>query len=132
MTARSPPCPVFRFDKARLSGYCFDMGYEVKHTPEFDLWLNRLRDRRAVQAVRRRLFRLELGHFGDHKNLGGGLLELRLFLGPGYRLYCTVKNGRLILLLVGGDKDSQDRDIAYARFLMKKLEEDDGDQNDAL
>ena len=102
------------------------MEYQIEKTPEFNRWFNDLRDRLAIRAIDRRIVKLRGGHFGDHKNLGGGLLELRLFLGPGYRLYCTIKNGRLILILVGGDKDSQDRDIAYARFLMKKLEDDYG------
>ena len=98
------------------------MEYRIEKTPEFDRWQGKLRDRQAIRAIDQRLDMLAIGHFGDHKNLGGGLLELRLFLGPGYRLYCTIKKGRLILLLVGGDKDSQDRDIAYARFLMNNLE----------
>jgi len=68
-----------------------------------------------------RLTRAALGNFGDTKSVGSGVYELRLFTGPGYRIYHTIKNGAIVLLLVGGDKSSQERDISKAKELAKTL-----------
>jgi putative addiction module killer protein len=72
----------------------------------------------------RRIERLAAGNAGDQRFLGAGLYELREHTGPGYRLYFTVKGERLVLLLAGGDKSSQERDIALARAMIKILESD--------
>lgn len=80
----------------------------------FREWLQTLRDVTGRAKIRARLDRARLGNLGDHKNLGEGLYELRIDYGPGYRVYYTLEGSRLILLLVGGDKESQRRDIAKA------------------
>jgi putative addiction module killer protein len=66
-------------------------------------------------AITQRLNRATLGNFGDTKTLGDGVYEMRFFLGPGYRLYYTIRNGVIILLLLGGDKSSQEKDIHMAK-----------------
>ncbi|MDH6269165.1 putative addiction module killer protein [Rhizobium sp. SG_E_25_P2] len=77
-------------------------------------WLRDLRDLRAQAAIIRRINRLELGNFGDHKALREGVSELRIDLGPGYRLYFGRAGDTVILLLCGGDKRSQEADIDRA------------------
>ncbi|NVO00231.1 MAG: type II toxin-antitoxin system RelE/ParE family toxin [Geobacteraceae bacterium] len=80
----------------------------------FKEWLEALRDVNGRAKVRVRLDRARLGNLGDHKQLDDGVWELRIDYGPGYRLYFAKEGARLILLLVGGDKGSQKRDIAQA------------------
>jgi putative addiction module killer protein len=70
-----------------------------------------------------RLARVENGHFGDTKTLAADLFELRCFFGGGIRLYYTIRNQRVVLLLAGGDKSSQDRDIAKAKAILDALED---------
>ena len=65
---------------------------------------------------------MRLGNLGDSKSLGRGIHELRIFVGPGYRLYFALRRGALIVLLCGGDKSSQQRDIARARRLLGEVE----------
>ena len=77
-------------------------------------WLKRLRDSQAKVAVVRRVTRIELGNFGDHKFCRDGVWELRIDVGPGYRVYYAVAGSRVVLLLCGGDKRTQDADIARA------------------
>lgn len=72
----------------------------------------------------RRIERLAAGNAGDQRFLGGGLYELREHTGPGYRIYFTFRSGNLILLLAGGDKGSQERDIDVARSMIERLEND--------
>lgn len=96
----------------------------IRQTGEFRNWLDALRDRKARLRIDDRLKRLAHGHSGDTKSVGGGVFELRLQFGPGYRVYYIWQGDVLILLLNGGDKDSQTRDIAKARQLAK--EADDG------
>ncbi|MBV7434509.1 type II toxin-antitoxin system RelE/ParE family toxin [Cardiobacteriaceae bacterium TAE3-ERU3] len=100
----------------------FSMKYEITQTEIFAKWLRKLRDRQAHSIVLKRLRMIEvLGHFGDHKPISDGVSELRIRHGKGYRVYYTVQNEQVILLLVGGNKDTQDRDIKKARELMKEL-----------
>lgn len=99
------------------------MQYEIVRTPEFDRWESRLKDRQALKAIAMRLIRTEAGNLGDVKAVGGNISEMRIFVGKGYRLYFTVRNGRLIVLLCGGDKSSQPRDIEKAREILQGLEE---------
>lgn len=77
-------------------------------------WLGRLRDRQAKVAVVRRVTRIEQGNFGDHKFCREGVWELRIDAGPGYRVYYALSGRRVVLLLCGGDKRTQDPDIARA------------------
>ena len=81
----------------------------------FSEWLHELGDRAASARVRVRLARLRLGNFGDTKSLGGGLHELRIDYGPGYRVYFGRAGNRIVLLLCGGSKRTQSRDIEQAR-----------------
>jgi putative addiction module killer protein len=102
------------------------MLYEIETTAAFDGWLKKLRDRKAAFAVFSRLDRAKLGNFGDAKPVGDGICEMRIFVGPGYRLYYVIREGRIILLLCGGDKSTQERDIAKAKDMLKQLREDHG------
>ena len=80
----------------------------------FREWLEALRDINGRAKIRVRLDRARLGNLGDHKHLADGVWELRLDCGPGYRVYFAKEDNRLILLLIGGGKDTQKRDIAQA------------------
>ena len=93
---------------------------QVFQTPEFSRWLADLRDRRAQSKVFQRLDRVERGLLGDIRSVGGSVSEMRIDYGPGYRLYFTISDGKLIVLLVGGDKSSQSRDIVAARRLARE------------
>lgn len=97
---------------------------EVVQTEPFRDWLSALRDRKARLRIDDRLKRLASGSAGDTKSVGDGVQELRLHFGPGYRIYYMWRDGVLIILLNGGDKSSQARNIAKAKELAK--EADDG------
>lgn len=94
--------------------------YEIRHylTPErrdiYLEWRRRLRDTKAWIAVDRRIYRIELGNFGDHKFCRDGVWELRIDVGPGYRIYYALAGTEVILLLCAGDKRTQQADIARA------------------
>lgn len=92
--------------------------YEVTQTGLFAKWLSALRDRKAQTVIAARIDRVRAGNFGNCRALGDGLWELKIDFGPGYRLYYTIENGRLVILLAGGDKSSQERDIAAARKMI--------------
>jgi putative addiction module killer protein len=77
----------------------------------FREWLGRLKDKRARAAVDARLLRVRLGNFGDAKAIGGGVDELRIHVGPGYRVYFAKDGDKVVLLLIGGDKGTQAKDI---------------------
>ncbi|NJS14457.1 MAG: type II toxin-antitoxin system RelE/ParE family toxin [Sphingopyxis sp.] len=96
--------------------------FEIEETSVYASWIQALRDRTAQGRILLRTMRLEKGNFGDVKSLGEGLHELRMMFGPGYRVYFTRRGDRIILLLCGGDKGSQSRDIDRARQLMADLE----------
>ena len=78
-------------------------------------WFRKLRDERAKLSLAVRLRRIESGNLGDWKPVGEGVLELRIDVGAGYRAYCGRQGAMLIVLLCGGDKGSQDRDILKAK-----------------
>lgn len=96
--------------------------YDLEQTDEFGDWYAGLRDRKAAEVVAVRLTRMKAGLFGTVKTVGEGVSEAKVDFGPGYRLYYTIRNRRLIILLVGGDKSSQRRDIKLAHKLAKQLE----------
>lgn len=96
--------------------------YDVCTTPGFRKWLKGLPDRRAKALLTRRVERLAAGHTGDHRFLGASLHELRVHIGPGYRIYFTRRGVRTVVLLAGGDKSSQQADIARARAMIDRLE----------
>lgn len=81
----------------------------------FTDWLRGLRDGISRNRIRRRLARLRLGNLGDARSVGDGVQELRIHFGPGYRVYFGRENERVVILLSGGDKASQDRDIERAK-----------------
>ena len=93
----------------------------IKQTDEFARWLTGLRDFRAKQKIATRLQRLKFGHFGDVEPVGGGLSELRIHEGQGYRVYFRQNGQEIILLLCGGNKKTQQRDIRRAHEIMKEL-----------
>jgi putative addiction module killer protein len=80
----------------------------------FSIWLKGIRDTQNRRRILNRLFDLEHGHYGDVKSVGGGVYELRLFFGPGYRIYFGQENNTFVILLCAGDKDTQKQDIAKA------------------
>ncbi len=92
----------------------------------FQAWLDSLRDRTAKIAVIRRVARLELGQFGDHKALRDGINELRIDVGAGYRVYYAHVGNMMILLTCAGDKGSQSRDIDRAIRLLRDWEKRNG------
>lgn len=86
----------------------------------FSKWLNGLKDAKTRQRILARLRQLEDGHYGDVKAVGEGVSELRLFFGSGYRLYFGEDEGRIVIMLCGGDKKSQKRDITAAKTYWKE------------
>ena len=90
---------------------------EIRETPTYARWFAQLRDERAKARILVRVRRLSLGNFGDAKTVGGGVFELRMDYGPGYRIYFARRGSALVLLLTGGDKSHQRADIAKARDL---------------
>jgi putative addiction module killer protein len=95
---------------------------ENGHVP-FDEWYNSLLDKKVRAAVNVRLARIRLGNFGNCRPVGEGVHELKIDLGPGWRIYYAEYAGRLVLLLGGGDKSTQQRDISAAIKLWKQWKE---------
>ena len=95
--------------------------YTVLRSEEFDKWLTHLKDAKGKARIVARIRSAELGNLGDVKPIGEGISEMRIHYGPGYRVYFTQIGKLLILLLVGGDKDSQQRDIKIAKVLAETL-----------
>ena len=91
--------------------------FEIIQSATFADWLDALRDRQAIARINARLRRVSLGNIGDAKSVGDGVSELRIPYGPGYRLYYLREGEQLIVLLCGGDKGTQQRDITRARRL---------------
>lgn len=99
------------------------MKYEIETSNIFDRWFAGIKDITFRARIISRFDSIQLGNLGDHKSLGGGLFELRCFFGPGFRVYFTVKKENVVLLLCGGDKSGQSKDIQRARMIMATLEE---------
>ena len=96
---------------------------DVRQTEHFADWLDNLRDGVAVKAIKRRIARVQIGLFGDTKSVGDGVFELRVDHGPGYRVYFARHGDIVVLLLCGGDKKSQQRDIMRAKALAVEWKE---------
>ena len=95
---------------------------EVRQTDRFKAWLSGLRDERARARILKRLDRAGQGNLGDVAPVGGGISEMRIFYGPGYRVYFVQRGQQLIVLLCGGDKSTQGADIEEARAMAKELD----------
>ena len=96
--------------------------YLIKQTDIFLKWLKKLKDIKGKVAILRRIDRAKYGNFGDYKYLGDGVNELRVDFGPGYRVYFSIKNSEIIILLIGGDKSTQNSDIKKAKEIFRGLE----------
>ena len=95
--------------------------YKIQKTDTFDKWLRKLRDVRAKGLILARMKRAELGNLGNHKAVGKRVSEMKIDYGPGYRVYFTRVQEVIILLLVGGDKSTQTRDIKKAQKLAETI-----------
>lgn len=95
--------------------------YEVIKSATFLNWLEGLRDRNVQARIAIRIDRIEEGNFGDHRSVGGGVSEIRVNVGQGYRIYYTIRNRIAVILLCGGDKSSQRQDIRRARQMASEL-----------
>ena len=97
------------------------MTYAVTKSATFLRWLSELRDKRAKARIAIRIDRVEEGNFGDHRSVGGGVSELRIHVGKGYRVYYTIQNKVIVMLLCGGDKSTQSKDIQRAQQMASEL-----------
>ena len=97
------------------------MPYTVIVSETFRRWLRALRDRQAQARIAVRLDRVAEGNFGDHRSVGQGVSELRINVGQGYRVYYTIRDKTVVLLLCGGDKASQQQDIHRAQQMAREL-----------
>lgn len=95
---------------------------EIRQTEVFLKWRGRLRDDKARAAIASRIARLSTGLVGDAKAVGDGVMEMRIHYGPGYRIYFVRRGNEVVILLCGGDKSSQARDIEIAREMAKEVE----------
>jgi putative addiction module killer protein len=94
----------------------------IEKTAEFDKWLRKLNDLKAKAKILFRIQKLENDeHFGDCKPVGDGIQEMRVNFAKGYRVYFKEKNGKMIILLIGGDKTTQQKDINKAKEIWEKL-----------
>jgi len=94
---------------------------EIRQTNEYGRWFKKLRDRRARARILTRIRRLSLGNPGDVESVGEGVSEMKIDCGPGYRVYFTRHGEEFVILLVGGDKRTQKRDIEKAKALARGL-----------
>ncbi len=96
--------------------------YIIEKTVEFDKWLRKLKDLRAKAKILFRIQKIETDeHFGDCEPVGDGIRELKIDYAKGYRVYFKESDGKIIILLIGGDKSTQQRDIDKAKEILKRL-----------
>ena len=95
----------------------------VRKTEIFTKWFDGLKDRRAKARIQARIDRVEMGNFGDVAPVGEGISELRIFYGPGYRVYFVQQGDVVVILLSGGDKSTQPSDIRRAKEIAQQLED---------
>jgi putative addiction module killer protein len=93
---------------------------EVRQTTVFSDWLHHLKDTNAIARIVVRIRRMELGNPGDARSVGGGVMEMRIDYGPGYRAYYVHRGAEIVILLCGGDKRTQSQDVSRARALAKE------------
>ncbi len=94
---------------------------EVRQTENFSAWLRGLKDANAVARVVARMRRMEQGNSGDTRSVGKGVMEMRIAYGPGYRIYYVQRGAQIVILLCGGDKGTQRRDIKRAQMIAETL-----------
>ena len=96
--------------------------YILEKTIEFDKWLRKLKDVKAKAKILFRIQKLEIDeHFGDCEHIGNGIRELKINYAKGYRVYFKESDGKIIILLIGGDKSTQQRDIEKAKQILKRI-----------
>lgn len=100
--------------------------FSLEETLDFAKWLAALRDRKAKAMIADRIKRAGNGNFGTVRSVQGGVFEMKIDQGPGYRVYYFQRGKQLVILLCGGDKRTQDADIAYAKRLKAEIEKRDG------
>ncbi|MCK9197292.1 MAG: type II toxin-antitoxin system RelE/ParE family toxin [Syntrophales bacterium] len=96
---------------------------EIRQTETYRKWFDSLKDRSARMRIDIRIRRISLGNYGDVKPVGEGVFEIRIDYGPGYRIYYLRKKNTVIILLLGGDKSTQSKDIQKAHELAQRVEE---------
>ena len=111
------------FDKLYSIGYNINM-ITVRETENFKKWIRALKDRIAQSVITARIRRISAGNFGDSRPVGDGVSELRIDYGPGFRVYFTQRGQEIIILLCGGDKSTQNRDIETAKRIAQNIEEE--------
>lgn len=102
--------------------------FSLEETLDFAKWLAALRDRKAKTMIADRIKRAGNGNFGKVRSVQGGVFEMKIDHGPGYRVYYFQRGKQLVILLCGGDKRTQDADIAYAKRLKEEIERRGGDK----
>lgn len=96
--------------------------FAIEKTAEFDKWLKKLKDLRAKAKILYRIQKIQSdGHFGEFRSVGNGIRELKVNFAKGYRIYFREKDGKIIVLLIGGDKSTQQKDISKAKLIWEKL-----------
>ena len=95
--------------------------YDIELTEEFSHWLDNLRDDKARKIIVKRIRTMSLGTLGDAGSIEGDLFEAKIHYGPGYRLYFVNRGKRIIIILCGGDKSTQNRDVDKAKRLAKEI-----------
>ena len=96
--------------------------FQIQQTDHFANWLVKLRDVRAKARILARLDSVRLGNLGDARSIGDGISEMRIDVGPGYRVYFTRRHRILVILLCGGNKSTQTKDIARAKSMAQEIE----------
>ncbi len=91
----------------------------------YEEWFESLKDKRAQALVLSRIDRVRLGNFGNCRSIGNGVYELKIYFGPGLRIYFGLQGEEVVVLLCGGDKSSQGKDIAHAQEIWKEIKRDD-------
>ena len=118
---KRPRAPAYLIDKLYTVVYIIIM-HKVLQTETYKKWFKKLRDEKAKFAIGQRIGRMKDGNFGDSKTVGGGVFELRIDVGKGYRVYFTNNGKRIVILLVGGDKSTQDADIKTAKKMAEGID----------
>jgi len=103
------------------------MMYTLQQSNTFSAWLKKLKDQGIKTKLLARLARVENGNLGDHKTISENLYELRMMFGGGLRIYYTIRRGTVVLLLAGGNKASQRKDIELAKTILNRLTSDNHD-----